>query len=122
MHELSIAHSIIEGAVEELELHPGRRIATVHLEVGRVSGVVKEALLFSYELASVGTPLEGSRLEIEEIDAVVFCRKCDAEQTLVSIQDFSCPVCRMPTSEVVRGRELLITYLELMDEHAAATG
>jgi Ni2+-binding GTPase involved in maturation of urease and hydrogenase len=31
MHELSIAQSIIEGATEELGLHPGRSVAVVHL-------------------------------------------------------------------------------------------
>jgi len=122
MHELSIAQSIIEGAAEELDLHSGRRVAVVHLQLGQLSGVVKEALLFSYELACADTPLEGSVLEVEEITATVFCRKCDKEQELGSIQHVACPVCLTPSAEIVKGRELLITYLELTDEYAAATG
>lgn len=122
MHEMSIALSIVEGAVEEARRHDGSTVSVVHLQLGKLSGVVREALLFSYELACEGTMLAGSVLEIEEVQATVFCRKCDAEQTLVSIQDFSCPICHMPTSEVVQGRELLITGLELIDEHAAAAG
>jgi len=122
MHEMSIALSIVEGATEEALRHHGSRVSAVRLELGQLSGVVKEALLFSYDLACEGTILEGSKLAIEEIPATVFCRKCDAERTLTSIQDFSCPVCHTPTAEVLRGRELLITGLELDEEYAAATG
>ncbi|MGH9945589.1 MAG: hydrogenase maturation nickel metallochaperone HypA [Pyrinomonadaceae bacterium] len=122
MHELSIAMSIVEGASEEAERHSGGKVSVVHLLLGRLSGVVKEALLFSYDIATEGTDLEGSVLEIEDIDAAIFCRQCDAERTLDSIQNFACPVCGTPTSEVVRGRELLIKSLELTDEYAAATG
>jgi hydrogenase nickel insertion protein HypA len=117
MHELSIAQSIIEGAAEEAERHSAGRVTAVHLQVGKLSGVVKEALLFSYELACEGTPLEASRLEIEEIAAVIFCRQCVAEQTLESIQHFRCPVCLSPAPDVVRGRELLITGLEMENEY-----
>jgi hydrogenase nickel incorporation protein HypA/HybF len=122
MHELSIAQSIIEGAEEEAQRHSRSRVVTVHVQVGRLSGVVNEALLFSYDLACEGTVLEGSRLEIEEVAAVVFCKKCDAERELESIQHFRCPICQMPTPEVIRGRELLITGLEMENEYAAAIG
>lgn len=67
MHELSIALSIIEGAEEEAQRQGGARVCAVHLKLGPLSGVVKEALLFSYELACEGTSLEGSRLVIEEM-------------------------------------------------------
>jgi hydrogenase nickel incorporation protein HypA/HybF len=60
MHELSIALSIIEGVEEELELHPGAHVAAVQVKIGPLSGVVKDALLFSYGIACEGTPLAGS--------------------------------------------------------------
>lgn len=122
MHELSIAMSIVEGAAEEASHHPGERVDVVHLQLGQLSGVVREALLFSYELACQGTPVEGSRLEIEEVAASIFCPDCNAEQQLASIQNFCCPVCARPSSEVVGGRELLIVGLELTNEYAAAAG
>lgn len=121
MHELSIAQSIVEGATEEAAGHPGR-VAAVRLRLGKLSGVVKEALLFSYDLVCDGTPLEGSRLDIEEIAATIFCDPCGREQTLDSIQHFVCPVCLTPARDVIRGRELLIVGLEIEDEYAAAAG
>ena len=121
MHELSIAQSIVEGACEEALRHPNSRVSAVHLQLGELSGVVKEALLFSYGLVCEGTRLEGSRLEIEEVGALVFCENCRAERQLNTIQQFCCPVCLEPTPNVVKGRELLITGLEIEhDYHAAA--
>ncbi len=62
MHELSIAMSIVELAQEEAGRRGDIRIKAVHLRLGALSGVVKDALLSSYEMACDDTPLEGSRL------------------------------------------------------------
>jgi len=122
MHELSIAISIVEGAEEEASRHSDARVEVVHLRLGPLSGVVKEALLFSYELACEGTPLEGSSLEIEEVSVAIFCRKCRMEREIESIQELRCPVCLTPSAEVVKGRELMIVGLELQQEYATAIG
>lgn len=112
MHELSIAMSIIEMASEEAEQR-GVQIAAVHLELGALSGVVKEALLFSYEIACKGTPLDGSRLLVKEVSVEVLCPACKTQRILPSLNWFCCPECGTPTSDVVRGKELAITALEL---------
>ncbi len=122
MHELSIAMSIVEGACEEASRLGADRIEAVHLRLGQLAGVVKDALLFSYDLAAADTVLEGSLLEIEEVQAAIFCDSCQAERELPSIQNFSCVICGKPSSNVVRGRELTIVGMELGSEYAAATG
>jgi hydrogenase nickel incorporation protein HypA/HybF len=58
MHELSIAMSIIEMAQEEAAQR-GCHIEAVHLKLGALSGVMKDALLSSYEIASSDTPSYG---------------------------------------------------------------
>jgi hydrogenase nickel incorporation protein HypA/HybF len=113
VHELSIALSIIEGATEEAQRQGGVRVNTVRLKLGPLSGVVKEALLFSYGLACEGTMLEGSRLLIEETPCVVFCPNCEAERALNSIQRMCCPVCDEPTPQVAGGREIELVALEI---------
>lgn len=116
MHELSIALSMVEMAAAESARRGGAQVCAIHLKLGRLSGVVKEALLFSYDVACEGTPLEGSRLRIEEIPVAVYCEDCRAEKEVVSIQHLRCPVCNSPTPQVVRGRELEITALEIEEE------
>jgi len=113
MHELSIASSIIDMAQEEAEKR-GVRVLAVHLKVGPLSGVVKEALAGSYEIAAAGTPLEGSRLVIEDVPIVVFCPSCQERRTLASMQLFQCPECKTATPEVLQGQELQVTALEVV--------
>ena len=74
MHELSIAMSIVDMAQEEAERR-GVHVSAIHLKLGLLSGVVKDALLSSYEMACMDTPLAGSHLVIEEIPIVVFSVK-----------------------------------------------
>ncbi len=121
MHELSVALSIIEGVEEELAHHHGARVVSVRLKLGPLSGVVKDALLFSYEVACEGTPLAGSKLEIEEVPIVLYCPTCAREQPAVSLQRLCCEVCETPSSQVRRGSELEVYALELTDEHATAS-
>lgn len=66
MHELSIALSIIEGAEEEVERQGGGHVYAVHLKLGPLSGVFKDALLFSWDLACEGTTLEGASLIVDD--------------------------------------------------------
>ena len=56
MHELSIAMSIVELAEEEADRR-GVQIEAVHLKLGALAGIVKEALLSCYEMACENTPL-----------------------------------------------------------------
>ena len=115
MHELSIALSIVDMATEESNKRGGAKVDAVHLKLGRLSGVVKDALLFSWEIACQGTTLENSRLEITEIPVIVHCGNCKTDQPLAEINNFSCPVCNAPTPEVLQGRELEVTALEILE-------
>lgn len=113
MHELSIALSLIEAACEEAERQGDVRVDALHLRLGALSGVVREALEFSFDLAAAGTAVEGARLRITEIPVTVHCPECREERQLPSLQHFRCPVCNTPTPDVVGGRELELTALEL---------
>jgi hydrogenase nickel incorporation protein HypA/HybF len=112
MHELSIAMSIVEAAMDEARQR-NVQVSAVHLRLGALSGVVKDALLFSYEVACQHTPLEGSRLLIEEVPVMVFCPQCKEKRTLESVQLFSCPECGSPAGEVLQGKELEVYALEV---------
>jgi|SRR5581483_7964208 len=112
MHELSIAMGIVEAAQDEAQKR-GVRVSAVHLRLGALSGVVKDALLFSYEVACQDTPLQGSRLIVEDVPVAIFCAQCQKEQVLTSVQSFSCPVCSSPTMNILQGKELEVFALEV---------
>ncbi len=67
MHELSIAVNIVDIACEEAERQGDSLVDAVYLNLGVLSGVVKEALLFSWELACEGTRIAGAHLAIQDV-------------------------------------------------------
>ncbi len=113
MHELSIAMGILELTEEESEKHGGVHVDAIHVRLGPLSGVVKEALLSAWQLASEQTEFESSRLVIEEVPIAIYCPKCRTERPVRSIQEMCCAECDTPATDVVRGRELLVSALEL---------
>ena len=115
MHELSIAMGILELTEEESEKRGGVHVDAIHVRLGPLSGVVKEALLSAWQLASEQTEFESSRLVIEEVPIAVFCSKCQAERPVQSVQHMCCTECDTPSMEVAHGRELLVSALELAE-------
>lgn len=116
MHELSIAYSLVEMASCAAEAAGSPQVKAVRLRLGALSGVVKEALLFSFEIATEGTLLAGARLEVEEVPIAIYCPTCDVIATLDTIQSFRCPQCGQPSADIRRGRELELIALEVADE------
>ncbi len=113
MHELSIAISMIDQITEESENRGGLQIEAVHMKLGIFSGVDKDALLFAFELACEGSPLEGSRLVIESIPLVIYCAACQKDRTPPSVYQLSCPDCGSPGQKIVTGREIEVASLEV---------
>ena len=113
MHELSIALSIVDGALEELQRHQGARAEAIHLRLGHLSGVDREALMFSYDVARRETALERSRLIIEEVPIYIFCPACDAERPIAHFPELTCAQCGA-AGPVVHGEELEITGMEIV--------
>jgi len=113
MHELSIALSIVETAAEQAERLGGAQVLAVHLKLGPLAGVVKEALLGSYELATENSPLAGSKLVIVETALRAYCPQCMQERAVVSVTEICCLECGTPTPQITSGRELEVTAMEI---------
>jgi hydrogenase nickel incorporation protein HypA/HybF len=119
VHELSIAHALVECVTEEAARRGADRVIAVSVRIGALSGVVSEALAFSFEVAALGTAAEGATLLIEDVPVTVFCPSCCVERTLPTIQDLRCPVCGAVTPDIREGRELEFTTMEIpnVDAH-----
>ena len=119
VHELSIAVSLVDLACEEAGRQGDVRINALHLRLGALSGVVEEALTFSFALAAEGTAAAAARLDIERVPVVVRCAPCGEDRELPDIQHFRCPACGAPTPDLVRGREIELVAMEVTDGVAA---
>jgi len=112
MHEMAIAQSIIEIVEREARKHNSGSVKRVKVQIGEFSGVVKEALEFSFEIAKSGTVAENAELEIEVIGFKARCKVCDFEINGVDDFNLFCPRCEDPM-EIVSGREMRVEYIEI---------
>ncbi len=121
MHELSVCQGIIEIATTALSAlpEPRPRVSAIALRIGRLTGVVPDALRFHFALLSAGTALDGARLDIEEIPLGGRCAACgDAFQN--EALTFLCPGCGSGFVGLVTGRELEVVSLDTAEAVACA--
>lgn len=108
MHELSIAESVVDAILERTG---DRQVTLVRLQVGRLSGVVPDALMFCFELAAAGTAIEGAELRIEEPDGRAHCRGCSRDFAMNDLI-LLCE-CGSADVEATAGLELQLTSVEM---------
>ena len=108
MHEVALTESILDAIRSRLG---EARVVRVRLEIGRLNAVLPDAIRFAFEACTRDTPLDGARLEIDEVVAVGRCRACARESTLDGVVAL-CP-CGSANVEVVAGRELNIKEVEV---------
>lgn len=122
MHEGSVTTQIVENVLEEAGKHEAKRVAEVHLVIGKLTFLNPEQVRFWYEALTKDTIMEGSKLRIEEKNGLVRCSGCGYEGGFryeddpiyhVPTPTLRCPECR-GIVEIVGGRECLIKSVKLV--------
>jgi hydrogenase nickel incorporation protein HypA/HybF len=111
MHELSLAHNVIQILCEEAARHDLRRVTRVRLQVGLLRAVVPDLLRTCLGFASKGTIAEEAAMEIEEVVGRARCGACGDEFGIEEIL-FLCPRCERVGGEIVAGQELRVIDFE----------
>jgi hydrogenase nickel incorporation protein HypA/HybF len=114
VHELAIARNIVEIASCAARDAGAGRVLAVRVRVGALTAVVPAALASSFEVAALGTALEGSRLVVRVSPAVIQCPVCSRDAELVDITQFICPTCGSPATDLRSGRELEVESIEVI--------
>jgi hydrogenase nickel incorporation protein HypA/HybF len=112
MHEMSIAVNIVTIAQDTAKKEGAKKINTIELELGKLAGVVEDALQFCYDSACIGTIAEGSKLEIISIPGQATCSECnfqfEADQMLML-----CPQCGEHVLMISGGKELRVKAINV---------
>jgi hydrogenase nickel incorporation protein HypA/HybF len=108
MHELSIAQAVVEACAERAA---GSLVVRVRLEIGVLSGVLPEAVRFSFDVCARDTVLHGAALEIIERPGRALCRDCGGEVELAGLVG-RCG-CGSIDLRIIAGEELKIREMEL---------
>jgi hydrogenase nickel incorporation protein HypA/HybF len=114
MHELAVAQSLVAEALRCAASHGARRIDSIVVRVGPLSGVEPSLLERAFTVARSGTSADQAVLSIETKPIEVSCTRC-GETTEAKANKLVCGSCGDWRVRVIAGEELLLARLELSD-------
>ncbi|MCS7027055.1 MAG: hydrogenase maturation nickel metallochaperone HypA [Bryobacteraceae bacterium] len=114
MHEATLAAHILEIAQGEALRCGGGRIRRIQVRLGKLAGVVPEALEFAFEALRRETPAYEAELLIQRVPVHACCPVCRWEGELDGEWCFRCQSCDEPL-EILSGRELQVDFIELQE-------
>ena len=119
LHELGIVYHIIRDVENVARAHGVRRVSSVTLLLGEVSGVVPDLLLDAWRWAADKKPItQGAELVVEPVEAVTHCEACGRDYATVE-HGKTCPHCGSGETYLLQGQEVMIKQIETPDEDPA---
>ncbi len=112
MHEIALTESIVEIAVETAQREGASRVRKVSVDVGALSHVEPEALVFSFSAVSAGTIAEGAMLEIARTPGAGWCMDC-AKTVPLGERFGPCPECGRFHVQMTAGDEMRMREIEV---------
>jgi hydrogenase nickel incorporation protein HypA/HybF len=112
MHELSIVASLFEILEEKAKEQKAKKILSVKLKVGALSGVVPEFLETAFDIYKKDTIASESKLKIEEVPLKIRCQLCGTEIVKDDLV-FICEKCDSTELKTLSGTELLLEKIEM---------
>jgi len=113
MHEASIAISLLETVADLCRQEGYNSIESVRLKVGKVAGILPEALLFAFDAAKSDTIANKAELIIEYVALGGFCCDCGSQFDSEERYIYACPACKSSAIKITRGDELQIIDMEV---------
>jgi len=112
MHELSITESLLKTACEYAEKNQAKKVTTLNLVIGELSGVIDESVQFYWDMISENTVCEKAILKFDKKKAMMLCTDCENEFALDG-ELMPCPKCGSMNLKVLSGREFLLDSIEI---------
>ena len=114
MHELSVISNILDIILEYGEKNHASKISKVNLSIGELSDIVPRWAQLYFDLVSQDTIASKAELVVEKIPVRIRCTLCGTE-TQLEKKDFRflCGECESEKVEILSGRELRISSIEI---------
>lgn len=114
MHEMSIVQGILQACLPEAEKQGAKKITSVKLKIGEMSGLVPQIVEEYFHIAAQGTAAAEAKLVIERTPVRIHCRDCGYEGGIVP-RKYRCPECESADFQITSGREYLVESMEVDD-------
>lgn len=112
VHELAIAQSIVDIAVDAAQREGAQRITRINVVAGELRAIVPMQLTFCFGVAAENSIASGAFLSLEIIPIKGRCRECD-ETFTVEDYLYICPRCQSRDIQITGGTELRIRDIEV---------
>ncbi len=112
MHELAVCQALIEQVERVARDNAARRILSITVSVGPLSGIEAKLLEHAYPLAAAGTVAEEAGLVVVTVPVRVRCRTCKSE-TEAAPNRLLCGACNDWQVDVIAGEEMLLQRVEI---------
>ncbi|MGE5516941.1 MAG: hydrogenase maturation nickel metallochaperone HypA [Bacteroidota bacterium] len=113
MHEMSLTEGVVRILEDQAAAHGFAKVKTVWLEIGELSNVDPDSMLFCFDAIARGSAVAAeAKLEIIRVPAQAFCLSCGDSVTVENRYD-PCPKCGGFGLKVTAGDEMRIKELEV---------
>ena len=112
MHEAGIIQSVLTSAEEAAHSAGAVQITVIRLRIGKLTGVVDEALQHAFQVLKLNTIASGSILEVSYITGKAWCASCRKEFTTDDLLCI-CPVCGTSSLDITSVMEMNIVTIDV---------
>ncbi|MGB9135088.1 MAG: hydrogenase maturation nickel metallochaperone HypA [Candidatus Bathyarchaeia archaeon] len=122
MHEGTITTQLVQSVLKQATERKAKKVVEVDLEIGQLTFLNPEQVMFWFEMLTKDTILEGSKLVIEDREGAVRCSQCGYEGGFKYEDDsafhmpmptLQCPECDAKV-EIVGGKDCLIKRVKMI--------
>jgi len=113
MHELAVTQSILEIVSRHAGKAGARRVLSVNLVIGELTGFVDDSIQFYFDFLSKDTPVQDAKLVIERVPPRARCHECGIDYAPPNSRLWTCPGCGALGGEIVAGREFSVVSIEI---------
>ena len=113
MHEFSISSEIVKSVLETVEKHHGKKVLSIHLDIGELTLLSIEQVTFWIKELFRGSVAEGAKIKVKMIKTRIRCGACEFTGRAASepgdpfqhLGPIFCPRCGSFQVKIEKGRE-----------------
>lgn len=106
--------SILDIILEYAQKNNAKKIHRVNLKIGVMSDVIPDWAQTYFDMLTKDTIADGAKLVVEKVPLRIRCNACGHEYELEHGNwNFACHQCKSTEIEILSGRELSITSIEI---------
>ncbi|MCA2002161.1 MAG: hydrogenase maturation nickel metallochaperone HypA [Chloroflexi bacterium] len=112
MHELPVAESILNLALQHAKKANAKRVTDLYIVMGELSSMVDDSIQFYWDIIAKDTIAEKAALHFRRVPAELQCMTC-FEKYRPADKQLVCPKCGGVGAKVIAGEEFRLESIDV---------